>query len=69
MSYFVRGGFDCEGGDEYMVLQCQWWRLWKLAEEDELRELEAAEKAREMGGSRMIIDEILCLFLLPKFCL
>ena len=34
------------------------------AEEDELRESEVVEKARETGGIRMIISEILCLFLL-----
>ena len=36
------------------------------AEEDELRDSEAVEKVREMGGSGMIISEILCLFLLQK---
>ena len=35
-------------------------------EEEKLRDLEAAEKVRETGISRMIIGEILCLFLLPK---
>ena len=33
-------------------------------EEDELRDSEVVEKAREMGGIGMIIGEILCLFLL-----
>ena len=37
---------------------------WGLSEEDELRNSEVVEKVREMGGSRMIIGEILCLFLL-----
>ena len=31
-------------------------------EEDELRDLEVVEKVIEMGGIRMIIGEILCLF-------
>ena len=35
-------------------------------EEDELRYYEVVEKVREMGGSRIIIGEILCLFLLQK---
>ena len=35
-----------------------------LSEEDKLRNSEVVEKLREMGGSRMIIGEILCLFLL-----
>ena len=38
-------------------------------EEDDLRDSEALEKVRETGGSRMIIGEILCLFLLQKFLL
>ena len=38
-----------------------------MAEEDELRYSEAVEKVREMGGSGMILGEILCLFLLQKF--
>ena len=37
-----------------------------MAEEDELRGLEVVEKERETGGIRMIIGEILCLFLLQK---
>ena len=37
-----------------------------MAEEDDLRDLEAVEKVRETGGSGMIIGEILCLFLLRK---
>ena len=37
-----------------------------MAEEDELRDSEAAEKVRETGDSRMIIGGILCLLLLPK---
>ena len=36
-------------------------------EDDELRDSEAVEKVRKTGGSRMIIGEILCLFLLQKF--
>ena len=32
--------------------------------EDELRDSEVVEKARETGGIGMIIGEILCLFLL-----
>ena len=35
-----------------------------MAEEDELRDLEAVEKVRETGGSGMVISEILFLFLL-----
>ena len=35
-----------------------------MAEEDELRDSEVVEKARETCGIRMIIGEILCLFLL-----
>ena len=35
-----------------------------MAKEDELRDLEVAEKARETVGIRMIIGAILCLFLL-----
>ena len=35
-------------------------------EEDELKESEVAEKARETGGIGMIIGEILCLFSLQK---
>ena len=35
-------------------------------EEEELRDSEVVEKARETGGIRMIIGEILCLFLLRK---
>ena len=34
-----------------------------MAEEDDLRDLEAVEKAKETGGSGMIIGEILFLFL------
>ena len=40
-------------------------------EGDELRDSQAVEKVREAGDSRMIIGEILCLFLLQKlltFC-
>ena len=37
-----------------------------MAEEDELRDSEVVEKARETGGNVMIIGEILCLFLLQK---
>ena len=37
-----------------------------MAEEDELRDSEVVEKAREMGGTGTIIGEILCLFLLRK---
>ena len=37
-----------------------------IAEEDELRDSEVVGKARETGGIRMIIGEILCLFLLKK---
>ena len=37
-----------------------------MAEEDELRDSEVAEKVREAGGIGMIIGEILCLFLLHK---
>ena len=44
---------NCEGGGE-------------SAEEDELRDSGVVEKARETGGIGMIIDEILCLFLLRK---
>ena len=32
-----------------------------------MRDSEAVEKVRETGGSRMIIGEILCLFLLLRF--
>ena len=35
-------------------------------EEDEFRDSEVVEKARETGGIGMIIGEILCLFLLRK---
>ena len=35
-------------------------------EEDELKDSEVVEKARETGGIGMIIGEILCLFLLQK---
>ena len=35
-------------------------------EEDNFRDYEAAEKVIETGGIRMIIGEILCLFLLQK---
>ena len=35
-------------------------------EEDELKDSEVVEKARETGGIGMIIGEILCLFLLRK---
>ena len=66
MSDFGRGGIGCGGGDGAMALRCQWWRRWVSAEEDELRDLEVVEKVREMGDSRMIIGEILCLFLLRK---
>ena len=37
-----------------------------MAEEDELRDSEVVEKARETGGIGMIIGEILCLFFLQK---
>ena len=37
-----------------------------MVEDDELRDSEAAEELRKTGGSRMIIGEILCLFLLQK---
>ena len=37
-----------------------------MAEEDELKDSEVVEKARETGGVGMIIGEILCLFLLRK---
>ena len=37
-----------------------------MAEEDELKDSEVVEKARETGGIGMIIGEILCLFLLQK---
>ena len=33
-----------------------------MAEEDELRNLEAVENVRETGGIGMVIGEILCLF-------
>ena len=33
-----------------------------MAEEDELRDLEVADKERETGGSGIIIGDILCLF-------
>ena len=36
------------------------------AEEDELKDSEVVEKARETGGIGMIIGGILCLFLLRK---
>ena len=39
---------------------------WGLAEEDELKDSEVVEKARETGGIGMIIGEILCLFSLRK---
>ena len=35
-----------------------------MVEEEELRDSEAVENLRKTGGSRMIIGEILCLFLL-----
>ena len=35
-------------------------------EEEELRDSKAVKTVRETGGSRMIIGEILCLFLLLK---
>ena len=38
-----------------------------MAEEEELRDSEVVDKARETGGIRMIIGEILCLFLLRKW--
>ena len=37
-----------------------------MAEEDELKDSEVAEKARETGSIGMIIGEILCLFSLQK---
>ena len=37
-----------------------------MVEEDELKDSEVVEKARETGGIGMIIGEILCLFLLRK---
>ena len=37
-----------------------------MAKEDELKDSEVVEKARETGGIGMIISEILCLFLLRK---
>ena len=33
-----------------------------MEEEEKLKDLEAVEKLREMGGIMMIIGEILCLF-------
>ena len=38
------------------------WRKWGTVEKGELSDSEAVYKVREMGGSRMIIGEILCLF-------
>ena len=35
-------------------------------DEDELRDLEVVERARETGDIGMIIGEVLCLFLLQK---
>ena len=37
-----------------------------MAEEEDLRDLEAVEMVKETGDSGMIIGEILCLFLLQK---
>ena len=37
-----------------------------MAKEDELKDSEVVEKARETDGNGMIIGEILCLFLLRK---
>ena len=59
-------GFGCGGEDAATALRCELWRRWGSAEEDEFRDSEVVEKARETGGIGMIIGEILCLFLLRK---
>ena len=33
-----------------------------MAEEEMLKDLEGVDKVRDMGGIRMVIDDILCLF-------
>ena len=66
VSDFGRGGFGCGGGDGATALRCQWWRQWGLTEEDELRDSELVENVRVMGGSGMIIGDMLCLLLLQK---
>ena len=60
------GCFGCGGGDAATVLQFLFCRRWGSVEEDKLRDSEAVEKARVMGGSGVIIGDILCLFLLRK---
>ena len=66
VSDFGSGCFDCSGVNGAMALRCQWWGSCVSEEEEELRDLEVVEKVRVMGGSGMIIGEILCLFLLRK---
>ena len=62
-----RGAVVATGGaDVAMELQCWLWRWWVSVEGDKLRYLWAVEKLGERGRTRMIIGEILWLFLLWK---
>ena len=66
VSDFGWGGLGCGGGGCGHGIMIIIVEAVGIAEEDELRDSEVVGKARETGGIRMIIGEILCLFLLPK---
>ena len=66
VSDFGRGGFGCDGGGCGYDVTTLMGRRWGSEEKEELRDSEAVEKVRGTGGSRMIIGNILCLFLLRK---
>ena len=65
MSDFVRGGFVCGGGDGDMVT-ISMVKAVGISGGGQVEGLGGGEKVRLMGGSGIIIGEILCLFLLLK---